>query len=1223
MAFSNISSSRSTGSARREERGFALLVTIVLVSFLVLILVGLATFTRVETQVAANSQQLALARQNALMALNIAIGELQESTGPDRRVTAPALATPSANVLTLGSLPLVTPAYNALAWDTFDNKMDIYWSGRSPQWVGAWRNIAAFPAPSNGRLVNWLVSGNEKDTETTGIYNASATFSPDMSVVGLTDASDNASALPVTVNGSPAVVLVGNYSVAADNDPTKAVLSDLKNYVVAPKVVIRGPLPDGTDGVIGHYAWWVGDQGTKASLSAAADRTGDVKKADKVSALSPAEAEVVALAQPARNGFEASNNFNKFLPGVEWSKVLTYNQVPFGPGDIPLGDARSGFHEFAAQSYGLLTDLNNGGFKVDLTEDPGASPVGGNLATYVGLAGAPVGAIATGVLKASDGTHPDINALSGVRTEVTHPFRDIPMSAATHPVVVSARIRYEFQVEPTSSSNSATQFKLKVIPQPELMLWNPYNADFTWVKPDGLGNHLRNGYRYRMRLVYDTNPFQPAWNDVEVSVGYRWTSGSDPALLPVRGFATLPNKINLAPDLDTDTPASPGADGDAVAGDVTIKEFLSTPPAAMPLGSTSGRYDRLRAGDVALYKGNPFVRGGSGFGASTVLDETVTLPNPNSAATTSVYDTLETAFAVHSETAAPVTKNVTLQVYARLVDETGADVADTSTTSAANPQKVREELIFSRNYALTFRGFDTTAANATAGDNVLWNLFWINAPNSFAGSTDILDVSGVPNAGATGNTNLTPSGTISLVVGSQVLELFNPATWNNHVSVDVRSKLTDEGLYQAVGAYVSRVYETGGGLPANTFGRLDSIVDPLDSFPILFEAPRIQPISVGELTQLQGGTNNPLLLGVDPNQGTGAVSTSITNLNYTQNTWDGFFFSTVPSGLIASDIETVQLPNTRLEMFKPNIVGLATPALLDSRAVAYLTGAGSRPPAAALRIVGPFNVNSPSIQAWASVLRNTPTRALSRITWSTASSEFVNTIANATSDYSRLSQAPGVGWTFRHSELSPSIEPSLYRNGFRELAPLDFYGRNNSDGDPISGVTLTFSKVLTQAMRVRIRNAAGTGAPFLNLGDFVNSGIIQTAIDNVPWTQGATTRNGLNWVQTAKGTWTDFSNLKGVPSYLSQRDIMKGLAPVLTARSDTFVIRTYGDVVNPTNENQLEGKAWCEALVQRETDYIDPAADDPEDTPAANSVNEKLGRRYRIIAFRWLGPNDI
>ena len=73
-----------------RRRGFALIITIVLVAFLVLILVGLATFTRVETQVASNSRELAKARQNALFALNVATGDLQRTAGPDRRVTATA-----------------------------------------------------------------------------------------------------------------------------------------------------------------------------------------------------------------------------------------------------------------------------------------------------------------------------------------------------------------------------------------------------------------------------------------------------------------------------------------------------------------------------------------------------------------------------------------------------------------------------------------------------------------------------------------------------------------------------------------------------------------------------------------------------------------------------------------------------------------------------------------------------------------------------------------------------------------------------------------------------------------------------------------------------------------------------------------------------------------------------------------------------------------------------
>ncbi|MFH1497554.1 MAG: autotransporter-associated beta strand repeat-containing protein, partial [Verrucomicrobiota bacterium] len=80
---------RSLGR-RAPARGFALLVTITLVAFLVLILVSLATFTRIETQVAANTRQSEQARQHALMSLGIAVGQLQKFTGPDQRVTAAA-----------------------------------------------------------------------------------------------------------------------------------------------------------------------------------------------------------------------------------------------------------------------------------------------------------------------------------------------------------------------------------------------------------------------------------------------------------------------------------------------------------------------------------------------------------------------------------------------------------------------------------------------------------------------------------------------------------------------------------------------------------------------------------------------------------------------------------------------------------------------------------------------------------------------------------------------------------------------------------------------------------------------------------------------------------------------------------------------------------------------------------------------------------------------------
>ena len=55
---------RQSVSPRRPSRGgFALLITVTLLAFLVLLLVSLATLTRVETQVAGNTQQVGKARQ--------------------------------------------------------------------------------------------------------------------------------------------------------------------------------------------------------------------------------------------------------------------------------------------------------------------------------------------------------------------------------------------------------------------------------------------------------------------------------------------------------------------------------------------------------------------------------------------------------------------------------------------------------------------------------------------------------------------------------------------------------------------------------------------------------------------------------------------------------------------------------------------------------------------------------------------------------------------------------------------------------------------------------------------------------------------------------------------------------------------------------------------------------------------------------------------------------
>jgi hypothetical protein len=70
--------------------------------------------------------------------------------------------------------------------------------------------------------------------------------------------------------------------------------------------------------------------------------------------------------------------------------------------------------------------------------------------------------------------------------------------------------------------------------------------------------------------------------------------------------------------------------------------------------------------------------------------------------------------------------------------------------------------------------------------------------------------------------------------------------------------------------------------------------------------------------------------------------------------------------------------------------------------------------------------------------------------------------------------------------------------------------------------------------------------------------------------------------------------------------------------------------VNPATQD-IQGRAWCEAVVQRLPEYMNDAAassasGDPAITAPAslqNADNKKFGRRYKIISFRWLSSNDI
>jgi hypothetical protein len=94
----------------------------------------------------------------------------------------------------------------------------------------------------------------------------------------------------------------------------------------------------------------------------------------------------------------------------------------------------------------------------------------------------------------------------------------------------------------------------------------------------------------------------------------------------------------------------------------------------------------------------------------------------------------------------------------------------------------------------------------------------------------------------------------------------------------------------------------------------------------------------------------------------------------------------------------------------------------------------------------------------------------------------------------------------------------------------------------------------------------------------------------------------------------------GLPGYFKQQDILRPLAPVMTTRGDTFVIRAYGETVDPITKS-VTGRAWCEVTLQRTPDYLN------KETPAwtfppTDVISSKFGRSFSIIKFRWLNDED-
>lgn len=302
-----------------SKRGFALVIALSLMAFILLLLLSMTTFVRVESSNASNSLHQLEARQNAQLGALVALGRLQKLAGPDQRVTARAEI-----MVDPDSSPIEGTAYWTGVWSS---KMDS---------AGKPLNDALDNAVGlNAHKPQWLVSGTRSDLE------------------DIVDPTTNQITQSPKGNASKSVKLA---SVGASvNSRSQEV------------VVLKETIDDKEDA----YAYSVSDEGLKARVNLSSPFLGDTATpgADYYNFA------VVQSPEPtlAQNADGLKPYFSQ-EPSA-WKTANTPIESLLSPQLLPLLGStddinqtyRDFFHDFTTHSQSVLVNVRDGGLKKDLS----------------------------------------------------------------------------------------------------------------------------------------------------------------------------------------------------------------------------------------------------------------------------------------------------------------------------------------------------------------------------------------------------------------------------------------------------------------------------------------------------------------------------------------------------------------------------------------------------------------------------------------------------------------------------------------------------------------------------------------------------------------------------------------------------------------------------------------------------------------------------------------
>jgi hypothetical protein len=1170
-----------------RKSGFALVIALSLMAFVVLLLLSMTTLVQVETQNADQSKKQLAARANAMTGLMVAVGRLQQYAGPDQRATATAEI--------LDSVPDLT-------------RLNV----QNPHWTGVWTAATNFnpddpTSNPDPQLMTWLVSGMQDFTTENELEDQ---IEVDMQV--------NTPSGPTAANRARLV------APQLDGSGTPA------GGVVVP----TEPIDDS-----GTFAYWVADEGVKASIGVVDPLLGENKnnleQASRVTVGQRFGIDQMGSGQSALAGlFDVDAPFDR---ATDVSSVsLASNNQTEAQSRLPRLQ-----HDLTLRSLGLPINTADGGFKVDLSRGLDDDTLTGDIYSFRP--------------SWDDKPIPQWGKLSSYFQGA--PSGSVPVSAPTattqgyHPVLLQSRIVSGIHLESMGLNSSGEDtFRVDLVFAVIFSLWNPHNvgleaADYVFdtqaaaEPPNGVGFDID----FLDGTLTDTVGGGPYSEDlIKVATG---DAGAERVRFAAKNpIAFLPGEVLV---LSTQ-PGSDGLGNDYVVGGDNQNWYTGLPAEAkcVDVGVLEWEYIRIpgRSGDIytaselglVLVEATESVaEGGSGSVSLTIrnfgslglnvytasgealssIGYGVSTSAPNQ--TLSVGGGVKPAFLVAGQRITPIAPrtrsgfrnladfNLRQIPYPENIGETGRNRSTSFDLNSWSQSGNQASFAHSSNPDnINGRGYYGRSFNQTDGQqaSILFNVpseapislgqlqhanlrhEWYKSPVSANGQSISAFDSQIP----------------SFQIGNSRASMFVPVDEPDFV-YRVNHALWDDYFFSSASSNVD-------------------FDEPLPNARIRFvDDISTRPGANGLIADRDRAAE---LLWVD----------GVFNVNSTSvNAWKAVFSNlggVIQNNDIAGALEAPfpgMLTNVQSHDTGDNIFTLSENHL--NYEALHPSEGGT--PEVAKRVYNGFrNLNEAEIQALAErMVEEVKVRGPF-----VSLAQFVNRTLNGDMDPRGRGPAPTPAlnhgqWVADQRDTrmkgalqaaidGAAIEGSLNHNG--DAPDINDVVRL-ADFDLALGDTLPGSGGATEAQGVVGLDSMGV-QPSNNA---VNSNIYPfDKKSNQP--EDVVTGMNMNSDDIARNPWIAGYGLKSTdaPGFLSQMDILTTIAPFISVRSDTFKVRTYGAYTDPIT-GLVESETWLEATVQRRHEYVD-SSNGPEVRPGAlTPINETFGRRFEIVNVRWLSADEI